>query len=446
MLPDSIAQLAQAIDAQTTGAATVQGFAIDSRTIEAGDLFVALKGQRDGHDFLTAAAEAGATAALVSRPQDILPAIEVSDTEVAMTDLARHFRSQFTQPVVALTGSQGKTSTRGFIASVLSKTAAHQQREVLVTRGNFNNQLGVPLTAARLRPDHAFAIFELGASAVGDIAHIAGIVRPHVSALLNARAAHLEGFGSKDGVIEGKGEIIDHTDPNGTVVLNVDEPAFPIWKRRAGDRVVRTFGCNAGDVQWHPKTDQAFELQIDGIRYPIRLPTLGQHFMENAAAATAMCLAVGASIEDICDGLETATIEPGRMTPLNLNGLRLIDDTYNASPEAVCAAIDWLAGQSGTRMLVMGHLAELGPDASDQMRTLGQYAKANGIDVLVAVGDALPIADGFGADALYFPELSALEAEISLLVQSVDTALVKGSRSARMDRVVSTLSQALGRI
>jgi len=445
MLPESIAQLAQVISGELSGTGIVTGFAIDSRKVEPGDLFIALQGARDGHDFLVAAAEAGAAAALVSRSQSVLPAIRVADPEVAMTDLARHFRDQFTNPVIALTGSQGKTSTRGFIDAVLTHMANARQQQILVTRGNFNNQLGVPLTAARLRPEHAFAVFELGASAVGDIAHIAAIVRPHVSALLNARAAHLEGFGSMQGVIQGKGEIIDHTDVRGTVVLNCDEPAFQTWRARAGQRAVRTFGRQTGDVQWHPKTDQSFDLRIDGDTFEVRLPTLGQHFMENAAAAAAVCFAVGATHEDIHAGLQSARIEPGRMTPIDLPGLRLIDDSYNASPEAVCAAIDWLATQPGQRMLVMGHLAELGAESGAEMHRLGRYAKAQGLDALIAIGDAQPIAEGYGDGAHYFASIANLAPQLIGLVASMDTVLVKGSRSAQMDRVVAMLQTDFGR-
>ena len=446
MLPDRLTQLAGLLSAPVSGDADVCGIAIDSRRVQPGDLFVALKAERDGHAFIDAAREAGAVAALVSEPVGQLPSIQVVDTGKALTELAAHFRNAYTHPVVALTGSQGKTSTRGFIGSVLAQTAAREGREILVTHGNLNNQLGVPLTAARLRADHAFAVFELGASAVGDIAHLAAIVRPHVSALLNARAAHLEGFGSIAGVVEGKGEIIDHTDPEGVVILNGDEPAFPIWRERAGSRTVRTFGRHAADVQWRPLSDQDMTLTLDGTAITLRLPTLGHHFMENAAAAAAVCLAAGASQEDLVKGLESAVIEPGRMTPIALDGLRLIDDTYNASPDAVRAAIDWLSDQSGQRMLVLGHLAELGSGANQTMRELGDYAKQKGIDQLIAVGDGLPFAEGYDEGALYFHDMAELTAAITSLVTETDTVLVKGSRSARMDQVVSTLADTLGRM
>lgn len=446
MLPDRLTQLAGLLGAPVFGDAEISGIAIDSRRVQPGDLFVALKAERDGHAFIDAAREAGAVAALVSEPVSQLPSIQVVDTAEALTDLATHFRNAYTHPVVALTGSQGKTSTRGFIGSVLAQTAARKGLEVLVTHGNLNNQLGVPLTAARLRADHAFAVFELGASAVGDIAHLAAIVRPHVSALLNARAAHLEGFGSIAGVVEGKGEIIDHTDSDGVVILNRDEPAFPIWRERAGSRTVRTFGRHAADVQWHPRSDQEMTLTLDGRSINLRLPTLGHHFMENAAAAAAVCLAVGASEEDLVKGLESAAIEPGRMTPIALAGLRLIDDTYNASPDAVRAAIDWLSDQPGQRMLVLGHLAELGPGAAQTMRELGAYTKQKGIDQMIAVGDGLPFAEGYDEGSLYFHDMAALTAAITSLVTETDTVLVKGSRSARMDQVVSTLADTLGRM
>lgn len=444
MLPDMLSNLGSMLSIKPSADAQISGFAIDSRQVQPGDLFFALKGARDGHDFLQSAKERGAAAAVVARPASMMPTLQVEDPEQALTALARGFRDAFENPVIALTGSQGKTSTRGFIAAILARTAARAGQDILVTRGNFNNQLGVPLTASRLRANHAYAVFELGASKVGDIDHIAGIVRPKVSALLNARAAHLEGFGSREGVVQGKGEIIDHTACDGVVVLNADEAAFPIWQKRAGDRVVQTFGQVSADVLWQPLTDQRMRLIFEGTEVDVELPTLGVHFMENAAAAVAVSRAAGAWVEDMVDGLQSAVIEPGRMTPYQCGSMRLIDDTYNASPEAVRAAIDWLARQSGARLLILGHLAELGEAADSEMHALGRYARTQGIDQLIAVGQAKPIAEGFGAMAHYVENIEALQFEIKKRVAGVDVALVKGSRAAQMDRVVAYLQTLQG--
>ena len=445
MLPESVQRVAQRLDCESADATMIQGLSIDSRTTQPGDLFIALQGDRDGHEFVTAAQTKGAVAALVSQPTAQLPSIEVPDTEAALTALASAYRAEYSRPVLALTGSQGKTSTRGFIESILRLTARRLgYDDILVTRGNFNNQLGVPLTASRLRPHQGFAVFELGASKVGDIAHLAKIVKPHFTALLNARAAHLEGFGSIPGVIEGKGEIIDHTDLGGTCVLNRDEPAFETWNKRAGTRRVVTFGKRDADVVWCAQDASRVKLRVFGDSLDVLLPTLGQHFMENAAAACALTGVAGATLEDMRLGLETAVIEPGRMTPIRLPNLLLIDDTYNASPEAVTAAVDWLAQQAGVRTLVMGALAELGDDAEAAMFRLGQYAKQRGVDQLIAVADAAPIADGFGADAQHFESLDRLQSEVGHAVEVADVVLVKGSRASRMDRVIDWISSAQG--
>ena len=292
---------------------------------------------------------------------------------------------------------------------------------------------------ARLRPHHPFALFELGASAVGEIAYLAAMVRPIISALLNARAAHLEGFGSIDGVIQGKGEIIDHTDPDGTVVLNRDEPAFEQWLQRAGDRKVISIGRNNADVCWLPESSQRVSLQFDSGQITVGLPTLGYHFMENAAAAAAMALAAGATADEIQLGLETAVIEPGRMTPRLLGSCLLVDDTYNASPHSTRAAIDWLSKQGGKKILAVGGLSELGDAAYFEMTQLGAYAKEKGIDRLIATGQADPIADGFGQDAIYVKSHDEVSDYLRNAISNADVILVKGSRSAQMDRVIDAL-------
>lgn len=445
MLPESLKALAARLGMTLDNHTTVTGISIDSRRTEPGDLFVALNAARDGHEFIGDAKAQGAVAALVARHSDVLPCIVVDDTERALTTLACQFRDAYRGPVLALTGSQGKTSTRGFIEAIMRQTAQRQGgADILVTQGNLNNQLGVPLTVSRLRADHACAVFELGASAVGDIAHLASIVKPRYSALLNARAAHLEGFGSIAGVIQGKGEIIDHTDLDGCCVLNADEPAFNTWKTRAGSRQVTTFGRTQADVTWSPQDDSRVTLTLRGQSFEVLLPTIGHHLMENAAAACALTEAAGATVDDMILGLESAKIEPGRMTPIRLPSLLLVDDTYNASPEAVTAAIDWLAGQAGTRVLILGGLAELGPNAFQAMHQLGVYAKERGIESLMTVAEGAPIADGFGAEALHFDSFEALAGELDDRLTHADVVLVKGSRASQMERVITLITATQG--
>ena len=317
-------------------------------------------------------------------------------------------------------------------------------KSILVTQQNLNNHLGVPLTVARLRSNHLYALFELGASAVGEIDHLAAIVRPKVSALLNARAAHLEGFGSIGGVVQGKGEIIDHTSLDGTVVLNSDEPAFAEWVKRAGPRSVFSVGRYSADLIWSQVSDQELRMLVEGREITASLPTLGQHFMENAAFASAMAIAAGATDQEIIDGLKAASIESGRMTPVHLGKTLLIDDTYNANPQAVRAAIDWLATRPGTRVLTMGGLSELGDSAESEMKALGAYAKSKGIDRLIATGSGGPIADGYGEAAEYFATHDEVSESLIESALDADVILVKGSRSAQMDRVVNALKRQRG--
>ncbi len=446
MLPSDLEDLAKYLNVSSHGSAPISGFAIDSRKALAGDLFVALVADRDGHDYINSAAKNGAAAALVSKPTNLIPSICVENTERALGDLAHSIRATYQGEVFALTGSQGKTSTRGFLASILRQMGARfGYHDILVTEGNLNNHLGVPITMARLRPHHPFALFELGASAVGEIAYLAAMVRPIISALLNARAAHLEGFGSIDGVIQGKGEIIDYTDPNGTVVLNSDEPAFDYWLQRAGDRKVISIGRRKANVCWSPESAQRVSLQFDSRQIIVRLPTLGYHFMENAAAAAAMAFAAGATADEIHLGLETAVIESGRMTPRRIGNCLLVDDTYNASPNSTRAAIDWLSKQEGIKIFAVGGLSELGDASYSEMIKLGAYAKEKGIDRLIATGFADPIADGFGQDAVYARSHNEVSDYLQSFISNADVILVKGSRSAQMDRVIDALILKQGR-
>ena len=448
MLPCTLKYLASMIDATATATATanptIQGFSINSCITMEGDLFIALKGARDGHDFIQDAANRGAKAALVSQPTTILPSICVVDTQSALTQLASRLRDDYRGIVLALTGSQGKTSTRGFLSAILNRMAGSSK--VLATQGNLNNHLGVPLTMSCLRQKHQFALFELGASALGEIGQLTSIIRPKTSGILNAREAHLVAFGSIEGVIQGKGEIIEHTDPNGTVILNRDDMAFDSWLECAGSRQIISFGQKQGDVTWTPVSEQKVRLVFGDRRINIRLATLGQHFMANAAAAAAMAFSIDASDRAVLLGLEEAHIEDGRMTPIRIGAQLLIDDTYNASPQSVRAAIDWLSLKAGERVVIMGGLTELGPVAESEMAALGIYAREKGINRLIATGSGLPIAEGFGPNAIYIETINNLVSELSGLTTHADIILVKGSRSERMDRVVDAFKQIEGQL
>ena len=445
MLPSSLAVLGQILDRRIESDEIINGISIDSRNIQKGDLFVALRAKRDGHNFIDSAKTNGAVAALTTREHAALPCLLVEDTGRAFTDLARAFRNDFLGQVFSITGSQGKTSTRGFLASVVREVdQSDYQVDPLVTEKNLNNQLGVPLTLSKLRSYHRSIILELGASTVGDIDHLASIARPHISCLLNARTAHLETFGSINRVIQGKGEIIDHTDSNGFVILNNDDPAFEQWYKRARNRQVVSFGRHNADVCWKPLTDRIVELRINDRVIEVTLPTLGKHFMENAAAACAMAIAARIDLKKIISGLSSAVIEPGRMTPLRFPGQMVVDDTYNASPQAVRSAIDWLSIQEGKTSLIMGGLSDLGDVATNEMLSLGQYAKASGIKQLIGIEAAGPICEGYGSTAYYFRTFSELEVCLDELLAPMHLILVKGSRSSRMERVVAAIKRRHG--
>lgn len=429
-------------DSRCLGDAPFQGVSIDTRRLEPGNLFIALKGARNGHDFLDAAVAAGAAGAIVSQPCAQLPTIEVENTDDALVTLAIAYRAIYPGLVMALTGSQGKTSTRGFLGAIMQAHASDPS-SVLVTRGNFNNQLGVPLTLMRLTASIEVAVLELGASAVGDIQTLGQWSRPHIGCVLNARDAHLETFGSLANIVRGKGELIDCVSMNGTVVLPAEDPALSTWSTQVGARDLWTFGRHAGDVRYTPRSDRLVTFETPLGRADVMLPTIGLHFMENASAAIAMAMAADADLDSCVRGLGEAVIEPGRMTPLqSLTGHLVIDDTYNASPQAVRAAIDWLATQPGVRLLILGGLAELGDASETFMAELGRYAVAAGIEHLVTCGTGVAI----GRDVMSAQHFESVDALIDALSELPEAAvtLVKGSRSAHMDRVIDALTGRQG--
>lgn len=428
--------------AQCSGNPVFQGLSIDSRNLSPGNVFIALNGARDGHAFIEAAAAAGAAGAIVSAPSRALPTLQVENTRRALEQIGMAYRALFDGVMLALTGSQGKTSTRGFLGAIMQAAVADSDA-VLITRGNLNNHLGVPLTLSRLTEKTKAAVLELGASAVGDIQQLGQWVRPHIGCVLNARDAHLETFGSLANIVRGKGELIDCVSLTGTVVLPAEEPAFAQWKAQVGSRDLWTFGREAGDFRYIPLSDRHAKFSTPLGTAEVQLPTIGQHFMANAAAAMAMAMAAGADLEACVQGLSSAVIEPGRMTPLQgLNGHLVVDDTYNASPQAVRVAIDWLSAQPGERALILGELAELGAAGEQLMVDLGQYARAAGIEYLITCGAGAPIGRDFPG-ARHFETVDDLCAVCAELPDAAAT-LVKGSRSAQMDRVVDALTGRAG--
>ncbi len=445
-----LTELVDPLSARLVGEdAVFDAVSTDSRAIRPGELFVALTGPRfDGHAYLADVAAQGAVAALVERHvADVaLPQLVVADARIALGLLGARNRARFGGPVAAVTGSSGKTSVKELLASILR--AAHGADAVLATRGNLNNDLGAPLTLLELAPTHQAAVIELGASRVGEIAYTVSLTRPDVSLITNAGTAHVGEFGGPDRIVEAKGEIIDGLGADGVAVLNRDDPAFATWKTRAAGRQVVSFALQSPLADFHPASI-GYDLRgcpnfvLTGPRGSVRvqLNLLGRHSVANALAAAAAAHALGVSVEHIVAGLESLQPVKGRGVAQMLgNGVRLIDDSYNANPGSICAAIDVLASFAGRTVLALGDMGELGEWAEQGHRDVGRYAIGK-VDALFAVGPLMKHAvDAFGAGGRHFADQASLIGALRLEQGNATTLLVKGSRSAAMDKVVTALS------
>ena len=421
--------------------------ATDSRRLRPGELFVALRGSRfDGHDFLAQVADQ-AGGLVVERPDKrlLLPQWVVPDTTRALGQLALLARDQFAGPVIAITGSSGKTTVKEMTAAILRGLGP-----VLATRGNLNNHIGLPLTLLSGEPDQRFAVLELGASAVGEIAYLAGIAKPTVAVVTNVLPAHVQGFGSLAGVARGKGEIYGALGPRGSAVFNLDLEARWLAQWRANLPCLQTLGFSldnpaadvtAQDVSFDGDGRASFRLRTPQGEVPVSLQIPGPHNVANALAAATCALAAGAGLEAIAAGLRAVLPAPGRMQiKRGLRDARLIDDSYNANPGSVRAAIDTLAGYAGRRLLVLGDMAELGPDAAGLHREVGAYAASRGLDGLYTCGPLSQLAaETFGACAAAFADKAALGQALVEVLGSDTTVLVKGSRAAGMEDIVHLL-------
>ncbi|MFT5481487.1 MAG: UDP-N-acetylmuramoyl-tripeptide--D-alanyl-D-alanine ligase, partial [Halieaceae bacterium] len=366
----------------------------DSRNLNPGDLYVALRGERfDGNDFVESAIGTGACGALVGRPMDVTGStLEVDDTLAALGKIAQLDRANFSGPLVAITGSSGKTTVKNMLREILS-----QHHSVLATPGNWNNEVGVPLTLLRLEPRHDFAVIEMGAAKAGDIKYLCSLASPDVSVLLNALPAHLEGFGNVSGVATAKAEILAGLGPNGVAVINADSPYADQFKIAAGESEVISFGIDKSATVRASRVSQrgngtVFTLTTPGGHTEIELELLGAHNVWNALAAAAAALALGIDLASTGLGLAAVSAESGRLKPFRLkNGCLLIDDSYNANPEAVKAAIDVLANTNGRRVLVLGAMGELGSESETLHAEVGRYASERDIEELWCVGpECLP--------------------------------------------------------
>lgn len=448
----SLEQLAVIVSGQLTqkSSAQIGRVSTDSRDINSGDLFLALVGEHfDGHDYVAQAQSLGAAAAIVSRPVSAaIPQIVVEDTLIALGKIGQWLKDQCEIQSVAITGSSGKTTVKELIAAVLS-----QQANVLATLGNFNNEIGVPLTLLRLSPNTDYGVFELGANHQGEIAYTSSLVKPDVALITNIGAAHLEGFGSEQGIAHAKSEIYSGLKQGGTAIFEASNPYASQWEQLLKDKSVLTWsieGDTEADVQAlaiQPQVDVCdFRLSIHQEQsVAVHLPMPGLHNVKNAVAAASACYALGLDIETIAKGLSAGVQVPGRLEQHQLNEqLLVIDDSYNANLGSTKAAIDVLAGNGLQQsVLVFGDMGELGDYAESHHAQVGDYAQQQGIDALFTFG---PLSQhtqaafmGEGANALELDELiTQLTGWISKQNQPL-RILIKGSRSSAMERVLARL-------
>lgn len=421
---------------------SITGFAIDTRKIAPGNVFVALAGtQVDGHDYLAAAREAGAAGAIVARAvDDLLPQVQVPDAESALQTLAAAWRQQWPGRVLALTGSNGKTTTKEMLASILNRVAP-----TCVTEGNLNNHLGVPLTLLRLRPEQPFAVIEMGANHTGEIAQLSHWARPDVGLVTLAGPAHLEGFGSLEGVARAKGEIYAALPKHGTAVINAADSFAGYWSEVATSKSQIRFNALEAEIRAEDVDvgvdESRFTLVTPAGRWTVQLSVAGQHNVQNALAAAAGALALGLDEDIIVEGLSAFSSVAGRLRRIELPGGRsLIDDSYNANPSSVKAAIDVLALQPSPRLFCLGDMAELGADTDTLHAQVGQRARDAGLEAFWACGThALHAANSFGSSARHFVNSNALGKELASCYTDFHSILVKGSRSAQMETVVKCL-------
>ena len=436
-------------DAQLVGDGLVeiQRVHTDTRSLQPGDLFVALKGDNfDAHDFLAQAKVQGAVAAVAQHglTQAGLPGLQVSNPKMALGQLAASWRSQFDVPLIAVTGSNGKTTVTQMIASILR---AFHQDKVLATQGNLNNDIGVPLTLLRLTADHKMGVVELGMNHPGEIAYLAHITQPTVALVNNAQREHLEFMVTVEAVAHENGAVIDALGPQGVAVFPADDDYASVWRQKAGARSALTFAIEGdadvtADARWTDKGWQVTAKTPQG-QLAFSLNIAGRHNVKNALAAIACAQAAGVPLECIADGLGRFEPVKGRSRAIQLHveghHFTLVDDSYNANPDSMRAAIDVLAALPGPRLLVMGDMGEVGEQGSHFHEEAGRWAHEQGIDKLFTLGAQSVLASRSFGDGQHFDDVDALIAAVLALLPRVGSVLVKGSRFMKMERVVMSI-------
>ncbi len=443
-----LSEIADALNGRMQGQdVNVLSVGSDSRNIKAHQLFVAIKGERfDGNGFAAEAIEQGAAAALISdKNVQASPAVLVDDTTLALGELAHYWRKKFDLPLVAVTGSSGKTTVKEMIASILSVASG----QVLATSGNFNNDIGMPLTLLNIRSEHQYAVIEMGMNHLGEIRYLTNIACPQVAVVNNAGTAHIGELGSREAIAEAKGEIFEGLADDGIAVINVDDDFAEYWQELSNGKQVVTFGLDvAADVSAQYQLVggcSQLSLTTPAGTVDVRLNVLGEHNVRNALAAAAVAVALNVSNADIAKGLSQFEGVKGRMNVRQgKQGAVVVDDTYNANPDSMKAAIDVLDSQEtdGSTIFVMGDMAEMGADADALHADIGSYAQQKNITHFFSYGEkSASAANAFGQGARHFDDLNSLVDAISDSMHEDAFVLVKGSRFMKMERVVDAITQ-----
>lgn len=452
MITVTLSQIADITSGELIGNdLSIQAVSTDTRAIVANGLFIALVGERfDAHDFFQQAIESGASALLAQKRLDTqVPQVVVADTKVALGQLAAWVHKACQTPTVAITGSCGKTTVKEMVASILQLKG-----KVLFTAGNFNNDIGVPLTLLRSQPDDDYAVIELGANHIGEIAYTTQLVQPDIALVNNVAAAHLEGFGSIDGVKQAKGEIYQGLAPTGVAIVNLDSQGNDKWQQVLADKTVVTFSQNspeadffASNISLNEDGEASFDLHIQQQSHivPLSLGIIGQHNITNAIAASIIALNMGASEQQIQQGLKNLNKVKGRVEVKTLaDSIKLIDDSYNASVPAMKAAIDLLAAFQGQRWLILGNMAELGKESLALHRQVGEHAAPQKFEHVLTYGEDARIISEL-CNGIHFEThktmIDYIKQYLDRSSPELNTLLVKGANGARMFEVATALKE-----
>ena len=447
MISMLLSEAAKTLGSSLTGEDVVfSGCSTDSRTIEEGNLFIALKGEYfDGHQYISVAEKNGASSLIVdSEVVHTKPFIRVEDTRKAMGLLAKSWREKITIPLIAITGSNGKTTVKEMVTSILSTVS-----NVHATSGNLNNDIGVPKTLFGLNKKHNYAVIEMGANHLGEIEWLSKISSPNIAVITQCAPAHLEGFKNVESIAKAKAEIFSGLQTSGTAIINADDIYFDFWKNSCKEINKLTFGIKTKNADVRAEN---IKLSMDDLlinftlisthgSVEICLPMLGEHNVMNALAATSCCLSLDISLQSIKDGLENIKSIKGRLEiKTGKKHVRIIDDTYNANPTSLDAAIETLCGFNSLRYIVLGDMGELGDKAKEFHRDVGELAKRKNVDGLFTIGKlSINASNDFGTGAFHFDSYEALEKALIKSLDKDSTVLIKGSRAMKMERIVNAL-------